>query len=547
MDYEKKYNEALSQARFYYGNCPTEPEKEKLEKLFPELRESEDEKMMNQLHSWMKEFGGAEEYTEKVYQWLKGLLEKQKESLHISEKCKENVNSFTDESEDERIRKEMIDFIQWAEDRGVTRHDYHQAKRPSEWIAYLEKQKDDRMKPIYDARESFESALEKAWNDYHNGYENVDKLEDDYVECAHAKGFREGYLFGIEKQKEHKWSPSEGEMGVLYKLCYISNQITDEDDTELTRLYQDLKREYFNGHSFENMFPSEKQKEQKPEEWNEDYREEDIQTRFAFYTYKDDPSVLYLSNVFVEETSRNHGFGTRILKAAEKAAEAIGAITICLKVKQDSPANAWYRKRGYGYVAFEDGYDWLEKNLEYLKPAKSAEWNDTDMKEARDNLISVCRDWERGKKTTLPPIVAVSARFFLEHLTEPKEWSEDIIQKSVEEVGLTQHQIDWFKTNVFPPKQEWSEEDEKMRQRIIRHIESEYQDWCKDKYGNSEIISDGKESCRERIAWLKSLRPSWKPSEEQMEALRRTVNKLAKTDVADSVRLSIMYDNLKRS
>ena len=68
----------------------------------------------------------------------------------------------------------------------------------------------------------------------------------------------------LEKQKEQKWSPSEGEMGVLYKLCYLSNQITDEDDTELTRLYQDLKREYFNGHSFENMFPSEKQKEQKP-------------------------------------------------------------------------------------------------------------------------------------------------------------------------------------------------------------------------------------------------------------------------------------------
>ena len=69
----------------------------------------------------------------------------------------------------------------------------------------------------------------------------------------------------LEKQKEVKWSPSECEMGVLYKLCYVSNQITDEDDTELTRLYQDLKREYFNGHSFENMFPKEKQKEQKPE------------------------------------------------------------------------------------------------------------------------------------------------------------------------------------------------------------------------------------------------------------------------------------------
>lgn len=164
------------------------------------------------------------------------------------------------DNKDEDIRKDIIEYLKLV---GKGDGDYAQPMI-NRWIAYLEREKYDRMKPIYDAKESFESALEKAWNDYHNGYENVDKFEDDYVKCAHAKGFREGCLFGIEKQKEQKWSPSEGEMGVLYKLCYISNQITDEDDTELTRLYQDLKREYFNGHSFENMFSNEKQKEQKP-------------------------------------------------------------------------------------------------------------------------------------------------------------------------------------------------------------------------------------------------------------------------------------------
>ena len=51
-----------------------------LETLHPELRESEDEKMMHQLYSWMKEFGGAEEYTEKVYTWLKSLIKKQETS-----------------------------------------------------------------------------------------------------------------------------------------------------------------------------------------------------------------------------------------------------------------------------------------------------------------------------------------------------------------------------------------------------------------------------------------------------------------------------------
>lgn len=143
----------------------------------------------------------------------------------------------------------------------------------------------------------------------------------------------------------------------------------------------------------------EKQKEQKPAEWSEDWREEDIQTRFAFYTYMDDPSVLYLSNVFVEEASRNHGFGTRILRAAEKVAEAIGATTISLKVKQDSPANAWYRKNGYGYVTFEDGYDWLEKNLEYMKPYKQ-EWSEDDDNTLEETIQSWlhehdCKGWDK--------------------------------------------------------------------------------------------------------------------------------------------------------
>ena len=108
--------------------------------------------------------------------------------------------------------------------------------------------------------------------------------------------------------------------------------------------------------------------QEQPDNWNDEYREDELLTRFAFYTYKDEESVLYLSNLFVEKTSRNKGIGTKILQAAEKVAETIGAISICLKAKQNSPANAWYRKRGYGYCTFEGEYDWLEKKLEYLKP-----------------------------------------------------------------------------------------------------------------------------------------------------------------------------------
>lgn len=104
--------------------------------------------------------------------------------------------------------------------------------------------------------------------------------------------------------------------------------------------------------------------QEQPDNWDDEYREDELLTRFAFYTYKDEDSVLYLSNVFVEETSRNKGFGTKILAAAEKVAETIGAINIRLKAKKDSPANSWYRKHGYGYMTFEGDYDWLEKKLD---------------------------------------------------------------------------------------------------------------------------------------------------------------------------------------
>lgn len=107
--------------------------------------------------------------------------------------------------------------------------------------------------------------------------------------------------------------------------------------------------------------------QEQPDNWDDEYREDELLTRFAFYTYKDEDGVLYLSNVFVEETSRNKGFGAKILQAAEKVAETIGAITIRLKAKRNSQANDWYRKHGYGYLTFEGEYDWLEKNLEYLK------------------------------------------------------------------------------------------------------------------------------------------------------------------------------------
>ena len=265
------------------------------------------------------------------------------------------------ESEDERIRKHIIEIL-----NSLPGCYWYGQKEKDDTIAYLEKQNpnlelikqswytegytDGKFKrepmwnlktgkggPRYEKNEKYGQPLEQ---------EPAEWSEDIIRKAVKEVGLTQHQIDWFKTNvfpPEREWSEGDDKL--------LNYAISMTDDTQVKRFLESLRN-------------------QPKQEWSEDYREEDIQTRFAFYTYKDEPSILYLSNVFVEETSRNHGFGTRILKAAEKAAEAIGAITICLKVKQDSPANAWYRKRGYGYMAFEDGYDWLEKNLEYLKPAK---------------------------------------------------------------------------------------------------------------------------------------------------------------------------------
>ena len=64
-------------------------------------------------------------------------------------------------------------------------------------------------------------------------------------------------------------------------------------------------------------------------------------------------------------------------------------------------------------------------------------------------------------------------------------------------------------------KQEWSKEDEEMIGCIIDDIREAKRNSDKEYF---------KELCDKEIAWLKSLRPSWKPSEEHLSALLAVFN-----------------------
>jgi len=126
-------------------------------------------------------------------------------------------------------------------------------------------------------------------------------------------------------------------------------------------------------------------------------------------------------------------------------------------------------------------------------------------------------------------------------LCKPAEWSEDTIRRGIREVGLTQHQIDWLKKNVCPqPKQEWSEENEKMLEIVIANYEYMF-----DKLRKGDD-SDGIADHILIMDWLKSLRPQphWKPSEEQMDALKDVAYGTYQN--GDGPALRSLYEQLKK-
>lgn len=207
-DYKKKYEEALGLAKSYYGKG----QNEFLDTLFPELRESEDERIINQLITLVNSTGEIlliPTNKEELIAWLN----KCKESLHVSETCKENADSFTDE--DERIRKELLKVIRHCyEDGGyaLCTDDY------KKYSDYLEKQKENIEKeyvfrPL--AGTDINSAALQAIRRANEGDNLVLAFNGAYIPVrkgCNANKIVDIYEAFIEKQKEQKlaeWSEED--------------------------------------------------------------------------------------------------------------------------------------------------------------------------------------------------------------------------------------------------------------------------------------------------------------------------------------------------
>jgi len=105
--------------------------------------------------------------------------------------------------------------------------------------------------------------------------------------------------------------------------------------------------------------------------------------------------------------------------------------------------------------------------------------------------------------------------------------------------GIYDKHIAYLEKQKEQKPAEWSEEDERMLSRCEKSIESSKQ------FADSDTFKKAKDN---EIDWLenrfKSLCPSWKPSEEQMEALKGALETYKGYEEYDAIKS--LYNDLKK-
>ena len=264
MDYEKKYNEALEKARKYMakGYDVLMPE------IFPELAESEDERIRKRIRLCLDECVHSDIIRDYERDECLTYLEKQKESLHISETCEEKPNSFTDKDKKmlERVLESLVCYRGKVYDEG----EGELASEIDEEIAWMQAwEEQNPLSPDEKMNhslflEGFDVGREVGkveaeqkpaeWSE-----EEKQKLNRIYEILGYAaddKGFLTskriiGDKEAIELQdflksprscpkSSDNWKPSEEQ---LFKLYRIAEGVPDDDDAEvLIEIYEQLTK-----------------------------------------------------------------------------------------------------------------------------------------------------------------------------------------------------------------------------------------------------------------------------------------------------------------
>ena len=228
----KAYDMALEAARKELGVDRKEWEvvQRVLHNIFSELRENEDERIRKKLYHTVLGTPPDNEWFEDISQdAMLAWLEKQKESLHIAETCKEKADSLTEWSEDDRKMVDNILAELWChvnysyptELASTTAMATYKYQKEIDWLKSLRPQKNC-------------SGCSKHLEGYISGRGDAEnKLLEDYGILVMPDG---------ELRMKPKWKPSEEQIYSLGTVVKGAGDVSEGSTAyHLQELYEQLK------------------------------------------------------------------------------------------------------------------------------------------------------------------------------------------------------------------------------------------------------------------------------------------------------------------
>ena len=494
MDYKKKYNEALERANKYNFDGTKQVVKDLVFYIFPELKESEDERIRKEIIATIHLYYGEplEDEAKEMIAWL----EKQGDK-----KTTDKVDPFDKYKGFTDFERTLADIcIGWI------------GEEPG-WKEYIKDNADILLKI---AIEKFNSVQDASFEQKPaDEVESKFKVGDWIISDTVSKDYHICKITDI-KNGNYTIESTDG-----YKGC---NQFDIFDNAYRLWTIQDAKDGdvlYFNNdisgfHSI-GLF---KRLASKNEINGGTYR------CYARYGGFNEESKLEIA----QNNNELHHFGTKaypatkeqrdtlfakmkeagyewdaekkeLKKSADKQKFKVGDYVVISTTKGDKVvqiASVEYLKGGYpSYITTEGRW--------FGNGTKARILTDKDMETItipeRSTIVKKIKSWSEEDEKTLNEIFSVAARASLSKST--------LFGKSYDYIKW-QNWLKSLRDRVQPqPKQEWSEEDETKMRAALAFIKSEFP-----KNGDEEIMEG-------TIEWLKSLkqRIGWKPSDAQIEAL----------------------------
>lgn len=415
---------------------------------------------------------------------------------------------FVIESEDEKIRKEIISYVQQAIDSG---YGIISERREEKWLAWLEKQdeKDEEILILKDQIESLHAAI---------------------------KANKETHKIELEKLKEQK---------PVDMIQWTGDNLKDVIA--------------FTGKSpnFDKWFKSQEEYENYVHAHNN-----------IFKLFNEDGSHCEIPvGAWIVKTPDGYNVASKyrfVQKPVEWSEEDEKLYQSALWHIKNSCGNQGKTSGEY------EVYHFVKSLKDRIQPQPKQEWSKEDEK-TRSSIIDFIR-YELNHHAYIGTAGVDSARQieWLESLKDrvhpltKQEWSEEderhvnSLLKRLE--GLCRNKFertrfainedeDWLKSLRPQKKQEWTKEDIDMIDWLIRCCEKEHEELCNDKYGHQDIVSDLKRDCRKKWDWLESLKDKavpqkqWKPTEMQLKCLKDACDEHFDLDGLDP--LYTLYEQLK--